>query len=62
MITEGFDRIDERPFICSRIADVYRATYKGQPVVAKALRIMWMVNSKNVHKVSASGVIPCAAA
>jgi len=55
MLTEGFDHIEERPFTCGGFADVYRATYKGQPVVAKALKTTSMDNLENVHKVG--GVI-----
>lgn len=57
MLTEGFDHIDERPFTCGGFADVYKAIYKGQPVVAKALKTTSVENLDNVHKVS--GVIFC---
>ena len=57
MLTEGFDHIEERPFTCGGFADVYKATYKGQCVVAKALKTTSVENLDNVHKVS--GVIFC---
>ena len=56
-LTQVFDHIDERPFTSGGFADVYRATYKGQPVVAKALKTTCMENFENVHKVG--GVILC---
>ena len=52
MLTDGFDRIEPRPFTSGRFADVYKATYKGQPVVAKALKITAVDDLDNVHKVS----------
>ena len=57
MLAEGFDHIDEQPFTCGGFADVYQATYKRQPVVAKTLKTTCMENFENVHKVS--GVILC---
>ena len=52
MLTEGFDEIDERPFTSGGFADVYKATYKGQLVVAKALKTTSVDDLENVHKVS----------
>jgi len=52
MLTEGFDHIEEQPFTCGGFADVYKATHKGRPVVAKALKTTSMDNLENVHKVS----------
>jgi hypothetical protein len=52
MLTDGFDNLELRPFTSGGFADVYRATYKGQPVVAKALKITSMDDLENVHKVS----------
>ena len=52
MLTEGFDHIEERPFTRGGFADVYRATYKGQPVVAKVLKTTPMDNLEKVHEVS----------
>ena len=51
MLKEGFDDIEERPFTSGGFADVYRATYKGQPVVAKALKTTSVENLENLHKV-----------
>lgn len=52
MLTDGFDHIDQRPFASGGFADVYKATYKGQPVVAKALKTAHVNDLENVHKVS----------
>ena len=52
MLKEGFDDIEERPFTSGGFADVYRATYKGRPVVAKALKTTSVENLENLHKVS----------
>ena len=57
MLTEGFDHIEDRPFTCGGFADVYRATYKGQPVVVKAIRTTAMDSLENVCK--ASGINFC---
>ena len=51
-LTEGFDNIEERPFAKGGFAYVYRATYKGKQVVAKALKVTPVDNLDNVHKVS----------
>jgi predicted unusual protein kinase regulating ubiquinone biosynthesis (AarF/ABC1/UbiB family) len=51
MLMEGFDDIEERPFTSGGFADVYKATYKGQPVVAKALKTTAVDDLENVHKV-----------
>ena len=51
MLTEGFDDIEMRPFTSGGFADVYKARYKGQSVVAKALKTTSMDNIENVHKV-----------
>lgn len=51
MLKEGFDDIEERPFTSGGFADVYRATYKGRPVVAKALKTTSVENLENLHKV-----------
>jgi len=58
MLTDGFDDIEAQPFRSCGFADVYRATYKGQPVVAKALKTIALGDLENVHKVS--GLIFCA--
>jgi len=52
MLTDGFDNIEARPFTCGGFADVYKATYKGKPVVAKALKTTAVDDLENVHKVS----------
>ena len=52
MLTDGFDHIDQRPFASGGFADVYKATYKGQLVVAKALKTASVNDLENVHKVS----------
>ena len=52
MLIDGFDHIDELPFANGGFADVYKATYKGQLVVAKALKTTSMDDLENVHKVS----------
>lgn len=51
MLIDGFDNIEEQPFTSGGFADLYRATYKGQPVVAKALKTASAGNPENVHKV-----------
>ena len=51
MLAEGFDNIELRPFASGGFADVYRATYKGRLVVAKALKITSMDDLDNIHKV-----------
>ena len=51
MLADGFDNIEARPFTSGRSADVYRATYKGQPVVAKVLKTTSMDDLDNVCKV-----------
>jgi len=57
MLTDGFDDIEERSFTGGGFADVYRATYKGQPVVVKALETN-AFNLRDVNEVS--GLIFCA--
>ena len=52
MLTDGFDHIEPRPFTSGGFADVYKAKYKGQLVVAKALKTTAMDDLENVHKVS----------
>ena len=52
MLTDGFDHIDRRPFANSGFADVYKATHKGQLVVAKVLKTTSMDDLENVHRVS----------
>ena len=52
MLTDGFDRLDTQPFASGGFADLYRATYKGQPVVAKALKTTSLDDLENVHRVS----------
>ena len=52
MLTDGFDHIESRPFTSGGFADLYKATYKGQPVVAKALKTTSLDDLENVHKVS----------
>ena len=52
MLTDGFDDLESRPFTSGGFADVYKATYKGLPVVAKALKTTSMDDLENVHKVS----------
>ena len=60
MLTDGFDHIDKLPFANGGFADVYKATYKGQLVVAKALKTTSMDDLENVHKVGS--LILCMAA
>ena len=60
MLTDGFDHIDQRPFANGGFADVYKATYKGQMVVAKALKTTSMDDLENVHRVG--GFVFCTAA
>jgi hypothetical protein len=54
MLTDEFDDIEARPFTSGGFADLYRATYKGQLVVAKALKAASTgdPDSENAHKVS----------
>jgi hypothetical protein len=56
-LTEGFDDIEARPLTCGGFVDVYKATYKGLPVVAKALKTTSIDDLENTHKVS--GLIFC---
>ena len=51
MLTDGFDHIDKRPFANGGFADVYKATYKGQLVAAKALKTTSIDDLENVHRV-----------
>jgi predicted unusual protein kinase regulating ubiquinone biosynthesis (AarF/ABC1/UbiB family) len=51
MLTDGFDSLESRPFTSGGFADVYKATYKGQQVVAKALKTTAVDDLENVHKV-----------
>jgi len=52
MLTDGFDDIESQPFTSSGFADVYKATYKGKPVVTKALKITSVDGPESTHKVS----------
>ena len=52
MLADGFDHIDRRPFANGGFADVYKATYKGRLVVAKALKTTPIDDLEDVHKVS----------
>ena len=52
MLTGGFDHIEQRPFASGGFADIYKATYEGQLVSAKALKTNALDDLKNVHKVS----------
>ena len=51
ILTEGFDDIAERPFTSGGFADVYKATYKGQSVVVKALKTTSLDRLESIHKV-----------
>ena len=51
MLAEGFDNIEPRPFASGEFADVYSATYKGRPVVVKALQTAPVDDLDNIHKV-----------
>lgn len=51
MLKDEFDNLESRPFTCGGFAEVYKGTYKGQPVVAKALKITAVDDLENVHKV-----------
>jgi len=51
MLTDGFDDIESQPLTSSGFADVYRAMYKGKPVVTKALKITSMDDPESTHKV-----------
>ena len=51
-LTDEFDNLESRPFASGLFADVYKATYKGQPLVAKALKNASVDDFENVHKVS----------
>ena len=52
MLTDGFDDLESQPFTSGGFADVYKATYKGLPVVAKALKTTSIDDFENVHKVN----------
>ena len=54
MLIDGFDDIEAQPFTSGGFADLYRATYKGQQVVAKTLKTAYVddPNSESVHKVN----------
>jgi len=56
ILKDGFDHIEPRPFTSGGFADVYKATYKGQLVVAKALKTTAVDDLENVHKVSGFSV------
>ena len=51
MLTDKFDDIETQPFTSGGFAHVYRATYKDQPVVAKALKTDSVEGLDDVHKV-----------
>jgi len=51
-LTDGFDHIEGQPLASGAFADVYKATYKGQPVVAKAFKTTSVENSEDLHRVS----------
>ncbi|KAF9781132.1 kinase-like domain-containing protein [Thelephora terrestris] len=57
MLTDGFDKIEPRPFASGRFAHVYKATYNGQPVVAKALKTASVDDLEDVHKRFAKQVV-----
>ena len=50
-LTDGFDYIGGLPRAGGTFAVVYKATYKGQPVVAKAFTTMSMESSRDLHRV-----------
>ena len=52
MLTDEFDDIEARPFTSGGFTDLYKATYKGQAVVAKVLKIKPMDDPESVRKVS----------
>ena len=53
-LADEFDDVEPGPFTSGGFADLYRATYKGQPVVAKALKSTYVdgASSEHVRKVS----------
>ena len=53
ILTNEFDNIEAQPFTSGGFADLYRATYKGQQVVVKALKnaSAGEPDSENVRKV-----------
>lgn len=57
MLTDGFDNLEARPFTSGGFGDVYKATYKGKPVVAKALKTTTVDDLENVHKRFAKEVV-----
>ena len=50
VLTDGFDDIESRPFTSGGFTYAYKATYKGQRVVAKAFKSV--DDLENIHKVS----------
>ena len=51
MLTDGLDDLEPRSFASGGFADTYRATYKGQPAVAKAFKVTFVNDLENMHKV-----------
>ena len=51
MLTDGLDDFEPRPLASGGFADTYRATYKGQPAVAKAFKVTFVNDLENMHKV-----------
>lgn len=52
MLIDQFDNIAAEPFTSGGFADLYRATYKGQSVVAKTLKAASVHDVENATKVS----------
>ena len=50
-LTEELDDVEERPFTSGGFTDGYKATYKGQQVVAKVLKAAPVDDTGDVHKV-----------
>ncbi|KAF9781243.1 kinase-like domain-containing protein [Thelephora terrestris] len=57
MLTDGFEHIETLSFAKGGFADVYRATYKGQLVVAKTLKTSSLEDLENWHKRFAKEVV-----
>jgi len=51
MLTDGFDTIEARPAFAYGLPGMYKATYKGKLVVAKALKTTASDDLENIRRV-----------
>jgi len=57
MLTDEFDTIEARPAFAYGLPGMYKATYQGQLVVAKALKTAASDDLENIRRVG--GLILC---